>query len=76
MSSLKLFEEVVGRTGLASFIGPGAVERALSSVGSSSASARVDDYRRALPQLRSRMAIYLKPEEVERRVNEIESLLV
>ena len=72
----QLFEDVVARTGLAGWIGPGAVRRALSSVGVASPSDAVpDDYRRALPQLRARMALYLKSHEVEHNAREIEALL-
>jgi hypothetical protein len=71
----KLFEQVVVRTGLASFIGPGAVERALGLVGATPDLATVDDYRRALPQLRGRMAIYLRPAELDRHLRELEELI-
>jgi hypothetical protein len=71
----KLFEAVVERTGLASFIGPGAVVRALASVGALPDEATVDDYRRAMPQLRGRMSVYLNVSEVERHVRDIEELL-
>jgi hypothetical protein len=37
--------------------------------------ARPDDYRRALPHLRQRMAFYLPPDELERRTRDIEALL-
>jgi hypothetical protein len=71
----KLFDAVVDRTGLASFIGPGAVERALANVGASPDVATVGDYRRALPQLHRRMAIYLKAPELDQRLRAIEDLL-
>jgi hypothetical protein len=70
-----LFERVVECTGLASFIGPGAVERALGTLGVTPDLATLADYRRALPQLRGRMAIYLKPEELTRHVRELEDLI-
>jgi hypothetical protein len=76
VDSRKLFEDVVSRTGLAAWIGPGAVQRALSSVGVFSKDlAGPDQYRRALPQLRARMAIYLQPEDLNRHIQEIEALL-
>jgi len=72
----KLFEDVVGRCGLAAWIGPGTVQRALQSVGVSSPdTATPFHYRRALPQLKARMAIYLQPEDLERNMREIEALL-
>ncbi len=72
----KLFEDVVGRCGLASWIGPGTVQRALQSVGVSSPEAALPHhYRRALPQLKARMAIYLQPDDLERNLREIEALL-
>ncbi len=70
-----LFERVVECTGLASFIGPGAVERALGTLGVTPDAATVADYRRAMPQLRGRMAIYLKPEELTRHVRDLEELV-
>ena len=75
MSGRKLFEQVVDRTGLASFIGPGAVERALANVGASPEEATFGDFRRALPQLHKRMSIYLKPPELDERLRAIEQLL-
>ncbi|HXU68902.1 MAG TPA: hypothetical protein VN947_06210 [Polyangia bacterium] len=69
-----LFEAVVERTGLASFIGPGAVERALESVGAAPDAATVDDYRRALPQLRTRMAVYLKASELQEKLSALDAL--
>ena len=71
----ELFEEVVERTGLASFIGPGAVERALDTVGVTPDTASPSDYRRALPHLRGRMAVYLKQGELTRRLRAVEELL-
>ena len=71
-----LFEEIVERSGLASFIGPGIIQRALNATGVSSPDrARLDDYRRALPQIRARMAVYLQPDQLEEHIQEIESLL-
>jgi hypothetical protein len=74
-SGRTLFEQVVERTGLASFIGPGAVERALGTVGATPDAATRADYRRALPQLQDRMAVYLKKEELFRHVRALEELL-
>jgi hypothetical protein len=77
MSTLgKLFDEVVARSGLATIIGPGTVQRALAAVGVASPDgASPDDYRRALPQIKARMLVYLRPEEVEQAIHKIESLL-
>jgi hypothetical protein len=76
MTSRALFEGVCARSGLAAMIGPGTVQRALTSVGVATLDdAGPDDYRRALPQLRQRMAFYLPPEELERRTRDIEALL-
>jgi hypothetical protein len=72
----KLFEDIVARTGLASFIGPGVVKRALQSVGVYRIEdATRDDYRHALPVLRARMATYLSSEQLEGRFRDIGSLL-
>jgi hypothetical protein len=74
--SAGFFDEVVEATGLASFIGPGIVERALQSVGvAATGAARSNDYVRAMPQIRARMAMYLKPAELEERVRAIETVL-
>jgi hypothetical protein len=71
-----LFETVVTLTGLATFIGPGVVRRALQSVGVSAVEmATKEDYRRALPGLRARMATYLTDEQLDSRLHEIISLL-
>jgi hypothetical protein len=72
----KLFEEIAAATGLSVVIGPGAVQRALAAVGVSAVElATVEDYRRALPQLKSRMAFYLPPADLERRLADLEVLL-
>jgi hypothetical protein len=71
-----LFEEVVRRSGLASWVGPGLLRRALQAVGVDQAvTARSEQYRRALPQLEARMAVYLKPEDLAMRVAAIRRLL-
>jgi hypothetical protein len=71
-----LFEEVVRRSGLASWVGPGLLRRALQAVGVDEAlSARSEHYRRALPQLEARMAVYLKPDELAQRMASIRRLL-
>ena len=71
-----LFDEIVATCGLSTTIGPGTVLRALNAVGVLfPESAGPDAYRRALPQLRARMAIYLAPSEVDWRVQRIEALL-
>jgi hypothetical protein len=71
-----LFEEIVARTGLASFIGPGVVKRALQSVGVHRIEqATRDDYRQALSGIRARMATYLSSEQLEARLRDIGSLL-
>jgi hypothetical protein len=71
-----LFEGMVARTGLASFIGPGVVRRALNSVGIYRVEdATREDYIRALPALRARMATYLSSEQLDARLRDIGSLL-
>jgi hypothetical protein len=75
-SESTLFEEVVRRSGLASWVGPGLLRRALQAVGVDEVmSARSEHYRRALPQLEARMAVYLKPDELALRVAAIRRLL-
>ncbi len=74
--SRALFEEVVARSGLSAVIGPGAVQRALHAVGVDTPDAAgAGDYKRALPQLKARMAVYLPADEVERRIRDIEAAL-
>jgi hypothetical protein len=76
VTARELFESVCARSGLAAMIGPGTVQRALSSVGVASPDAALpDDYRRALPQLKQRMAFYLPPDELARRARDIEAVL-
>ena len=71
-----LFEDVVACSGLASWIAPGTVIRSLNTVGiKSPAAAHPDDYRRAIPQLKARMAMYLTVSEVEFHIQQIEALL-
>jgi len=75
MVNRKLFDEIVSRTGLAPIIGPGTVQRALHAAGVSPELAQTQDYLRALPELRVRMAIYLEPTMLEQRVRQIEAHL-
>jgi hypothetical protein len=76
VSPRSLFDQVVAASGLAAMLGPGIVVRALASAGVSEPErARPEDYRRALPELRARMAIYLPAGELEQRLKAIESLL-
>ncbi|HVE86953.1 MAG TPA: hypothetical protein VND93_29055 [Myxococcales bacterium] len=71
-----LFEEVVRRSGLASWAAPGVLRRALASVGVvDPQAAQRDHFRRALPELTKRMAVYLRPNELYLRVSAIEMLL-
>ena len=73
---LELFEGVVQRSGLASWVGPGLLRRALHAVGvEHPEQARSEHFKRALPQLEARMAVYLKPEELALRVASIRRLL-
>jgi|HubBroStandDraft_6_1064221.scaffolds.fasta_scaffold201261_1 hypothetical protein len=72
----ELFEEVVARSGLAAWVGPGTVRRALVSVGVSSPDvASPNDYLRALPELQARMATYLGASDLKQRMDRIETLL-
>ncbi len=71
-----LFEEVVRRSGLASWVGPGLLRRALQAVGVEEVgAARPEHFKRALPQMEARMAVYLKPDELVQRVASIRRLL-
>jgi len=66
---LELFEGVVQRSGLASWVGPGLLRRALHAVGvEHPEQARSEHFKRALPQLEARMAVYLKPQELAYRL--------
>jgi hypothetical protein len=57
-------------------VGPGLLRRALQAVGVDEVgTARSEHFRRALPQLEARMAVYLKPAELEERVASIRRLL-
>lgn len=72
----KLFDEVVKHLGLAMWVGPGVLKKALSSAGlGPQEPAREEHYHRALPELKERMAVYLHPGELQQRVAAIEALL-
>jgi hypothetical protein len=71
-----LFDEIVDCAGLAAFIGPATVRRALATSGIANAEeAAPADFLRALPELKARMAIYLTTQEAEQRSREIAELL-
>ena len=69
-----LFSAVVAACGLAVVIGPGTVRRALQDIGASSVPT-VDDFRRAVPRLEMRLAVYLSPAEAAQRALVIQKLL-
>jgi hypothetical protein len=72
----ELFEEVVARSGLAAWVGPGTVRRALGAVGVTSPDdASPGDYLRALPELKARMATYLGERDLKYHLDRIETLL-
>jgi len=75
-NDVELFEEVVRRSGLAAWMGPGVLRRALQMVGVDAPQvARCEHFQRALPQLEARMAVYLQPAELAERVASIRVLL-
>jgi len=76
MQGQELFDRVLSMTGFSVIVGPGALRRALrDSGGATMESARVSDYRKALPRLRTRMEIYMPRSEAIARIRRIEDFL-
>ena len=68
---LEMFERVLSYCGFSAVLGPGVLARALADEGVMKETATVADYRRALPRIEARIAVYLPAEELPRRVRRI-----
>lgn len=70
-SSSEMFERVLAYCGFSSVLGPGILARALDDEGVAKDTATVVGYRRALPRIEARMAVYLPADDVARRIRRI-----
>jgi hypothetical protein len=75
-TSATLLAKVWRLTGVSPLLAQGLVRRALEGIGVEAERAERNDYLRALPQIRRRLAVYLPAAEVERRCASIEAALM
>ena len=66
-----LFEQVVQRSGLSPVFARGTIQRAFARVGVDAAKMRRDDLERALPSLQAALGVFLPPQELKERLNDI-----
>jgi hypothetical protein len=69
-----LFERVISVCGLPFVIGPSTLERACSRAGVDAKTMSPGDLRRALPEIRETLALFLPRDEAERRAEALASL--
>lgn len=70
-----LLYRVIMESGLSSVIGPSTIARACKRVGVDAKTMSPSDLRRALPTIRDTLGLFLTPEETERRVQAIATLV-
>lgn len=75
MRGRALFDKVVEMCGISGVLGPGLVRRALSDGDVDPDEGTPEDYERALPKLRDRLATYVPPEEAAARIRRIAGML-
>lgn len=66
-----LFDQVVQRSGLSPVFAKGTVQRAFARIGVDPAKIKRDDLERALPALQAALAVFLPPNELQKRMQEI-----
>ena len=73
---MALFSQVANMTGLSPLLAPGAVRRSLRAIGVDDPKLAAEaDYVAALPHIERRLRVYLPPEEADRRLSELRTLL-
>ncbi|MCK6588430.1 MAG: hypothetical protein L6Q76_12690, partial [Polyangiaceae bacterium] len=69
-----LFDRVISLCGLPFVIGPSTLERACRRAGVDAKTMSLGDLRRALPEIRDTLALFLPRDEAERRAEALASL--
>jgi hypothetical protein len=66
-----LFDQVVQRSGLSPVFAKGTIQRAFARIGVDPAKIKRDDLERALPALQAALAVFLPPNELQKRMQDI-----
>jgi len=69
-----LFDQIVQRSGLSPVFAKGTIQRAFARIGVDPAKIKRDDLERALPALQAALAVFLPPNELQKRMQEISRL--
>jgi hypothetical protein len=66
-----LFDQIVQRSGLSPVFAKGTVQRAFARMGIDPTKIKRDDLERALPALQAALAVFLPPNELQKRMQDI-----
>jgi hypothetical protein len=66
-----LFDQIVQRSGLSPVFAKGTIQRAFARIGVDPAKMKRDDIERALPALQAALAVFLPPNELQKRLQDI-----
>lgn len=66
-----LFDQIVQRSGLSPVFAKGTIQRAFARIGVDPAKIKRDDLERALPALQAALAVFLPPNELQKRMQDI-----
>ena len=74
VGSETFFDRIVGATRLNALVAPFTVRRVLIRSGIAPDGVTAEELQKALPRFRDALAVYLRDDELERAINELESL--
>ncbi|MBK9262864.1 MAG: hypothetical protein IPM54_24055 [Polyangiaceae bacterium] len=66
-----LFDQIVQRSGLSPVFAKGTIQRAFARIGVDPNKMKRDDVERALPSLQAALAVFLPPNELQKRMQDI-----
>jgi hypothetical protein len=66
-----IFDQIVQRSGLSPVFAKGTIQRAFARIGVDPAKIKKDDVERALPALQAALAVFLPPNELQKRMQDI-----
>jgi len=66
-----IFDQIVQRSGLSPVFAKGTIQRAFARIGVDPAKIKREDVERALPALQAALAVFLPPNELQKRMQDI-----
>lgn len=69
-----LFDQVVQRSGLSPVFAKGTIQRAFARIGVDHTKLKPQDIEKAIPALQAALAVFLPPNELQKRLQEISRL--